>query len=150
MDTLVFDIETKNFFTDPGVGWNNFEALEISMVCVYSYSKNKYFSFDENELEKAAELFDSGNILVGFSSNRYDIPVLDAHFKKLGCVSGVNPVRGRAPRGARSTRLLARAASKRGQNKDSVVLLALLKFTLITSPVLAFGTKSSLLSRYKS
>src|SRR3989338_10851421 len=133
MDTLVFDIETKNFFTDPGVGWNNFEALEISMVCVYSYSKNKYFSFDENELEKAAELFDSGNILVGFSSNRYDIPVLDAHFKKLGCVSGVNPVRGRAPRGARSTRLLARAASNGINlwNKERIDLLEEIEMALV-------------------
>lgn len=83
MDTLVFDIETKNFFTDPEVGWNNFDALQVSMVCVYSYAKNKYFSFYENEMDKAAELFDSGSLLVGFSINRYDIPVLDAHFGKL-------------------------------------------------------------------
>ncbi len=83
MDTLVFDIETKNFFTDPGVGWNNFDALEVSMVCVYSYSKDKYFSFGENELAEAAELFDSGSLLVGFSINSYDIPVLNVHFGKL-------------------------------------------------------------------
>ena len=87
MDTLVFDIETKNFFTDPGVGWNNFDALEISMVCVYSYAKNKYFSFNENQLAEAAALFDSGSVLVGFSSNRYDIPVLEAHFGRLPRVS---------------------------------------------------------------
>ncbi len=83
MDTLVFDIETKNFFTDPEVGWNNFNALQISMVCVYSYARDKYFSFDENHLAEAAALFDSGSLLVGFSSNRYDIPVLDVHFGKL-------------------------------------------------------------------
>lgn len=83
MDTLVFDIETKNFFTDPGVGWNNFDALEISMVCVYSYAKDKYFSFNEYQLADAAALFDSGSVLVGFSSNRYDIPVLEAHFGRL-------------------------------------------------------------------
>lgn len=83
LDTLVFDIETKNFFTDPEVGWNNFEALEVSMVCAYSYSKDKYFSFYENELDKAAEFFDSGSTLVGFSINRYDIPVLDVHFGRL-------------------------------------------------------------------
>ena len=87
LDTLVFDIETKNFFTDPGVGWNNFEALEVSMVCVYSYAKDKYFSFNEHHLADAAKLFDSGSLLVGFSSNRYDIPVLEAHFGRL---PGVN------------------------------------------------------------
>lgn len=83
MDTIVFDIETKNFFTDPEVGWNNFDALRISMVCAYSYAKDKYFSFYENEMDKAAEFFDSGSLLVGFSINRYDIPVLDAHFSRI-------------------------------------------------------------------
>ncbi len=83
MDTIVFDIETKNFFSDPGVGRNNFEALQISVVGAYSYLQEKYFCFDERELEGAAELFQTAALLVGFSINRYDIPVLDSHFKKL-------------------------------------------------------------------
>lgn len=86
MDTLVFDIETKNFFTDPGVGWNNFDALEISMLCVYSYAKDRYFSFNEHQLAEAAKLFDSASVLVGFSSNSYDIPVLSAHFGRIAAV----------------------------------------------------------------
>lgn len=90
MDTLVFDIETKNFFTDPDVGWNNFEALRISAVGAYSYLRDEYFCFDEFELEKAAELFASSALLVGFSSNRYDIPVLNVHFQRLGGLSAVN------------------------------------------------------------
>lgn len=83
MDTLVFDIETKNFFTDPEVGWNNFEALKISVVGVYSYAQNKYFVFDENEIEGLGELFRSAERIVGFSMNRYDVPVLQAHFLAL-------------------------------------------------------------------
>lgn len=89
MDTLVFDIETKNFFTDPGVGWNNFEALQISAVGIYSYRWDKYFCFDEFELDKVAELFDVSSLLVGFSINRYDIPVLNAHFQKI---EGISPI----------------------------------------------------------
>ncbi len=90
MDTLVFDIETKNFFTDPEVGWNNFEALKISAVGVYSYLQDKYFCFDEFELEKAAELFAASSLLIGFSINRYDIPVLNVHFLRIGGVSAVD------------------------------------------------------------
>ncbi|RJQ28912.1 hypothetical protein C4571_02635 [Candidatus Parcubacteria bacterium] len=82
-DTLVFDIETQNFFTDPGVGWDNFEALKISVVGVYSYDQDKYFCFEEAELGKAAELFSTSNRLVGFSINRYDVPVLNIHFRRL-------------------------------------------------------------------
>jgi len=75
MDTLVFDIETKNFFTDPGVGRDNFGALEISVVGVYSYA--------EDELEKLAELFREAERIIGFSINRYDVPVLNLYFQKL-------------------------------------------------------------------
>lgn len=81
MDTLVFDIETQNFFTDPGVGWNNFGALKISAVGVYSYIQDKYFAFEEHEMEKMAELFHGATRIVGFSSNRYDIPVLNLYFQ---------------------------------------------------------------------
>lgn len=83
MDTIVFDIETQNFFTDPGVGWDNFAALKISVVGVYSYLRDKYFCFEESEMEKLAELFDSARRVVGFSMNRYDVPVLNLYFQKL-------------------------------------------------------------------
>lgn len=79
-DTLVFDIETKNFFTDPEVGWNNFAALKISVVGVYSYLKDAYFCFEEQEMPKLAELVRDTKRLVGFSINRYDVPVLANYF----------------------------------------------------------------------
>lgn len=90
MDTLVFDIETKNFFTDAGVGWNNFPALRISVVGVYSYLKDEYFCFEENEMDKLAELFRRAGKLVGFASNRYDIPVLNLYFQKMAARAELN------------------------------------------------------------
>jgi DEAD/DEAH box helicase domain-containing protein len=83
MDTLVFDVETSNFFTDPGVGWNNFDALHVSTVGVYSYAESRYACFDEPELPALAEMMRNARLLVGFSINRYDIPVLQAHFDRL-------------------------------------------------------------------
>jgi len=82
-DTLVFDIETQNFFTDPGVGWNNFGALKISVVGVYSYEQDKYAAYEEDQMEELAELFLPARTLVGFASNRYDVPVLNLYFRKL-------------------------------------------------------------------
>lgn len=82
-DTIVFDIETQNFFTDPGVGWDNFEALKISAVGVYSYKKDQYFCFAENELKNLVDIFKESNRLVGFSINRYDVPVLNIHFQRM-------------------------------------------------------------------
>jgi len=82
-DTLVFDIETQNFFTDLDVGWNNFPALKISVVGIYSYAKDAFFCFEEHETEQMAELFRGASRLVGFASNRYDIPVLNLYFQKM-------------------------------------------------------------------
>jgi DEAD/DEAH box helicase domain-containing protein len=83
MDTLVFDIETQNFFTDPEVGWDNFAALKISVMSVYSYAQDRYLMFEERELPQAAPLFRESGLLVGFSSNRYDVPVLNLYFQRL-------------------------------------------------------------------
>jgi DEAD/DEAH box helicase domain-containing protein len=83
VDTLVFDIETSNFFTDPEVGWNNFGALKISVVGIYSYMEDKYFCFEESEMDKIAAMFAKAKELVGFSMNHYDIPVLSAYFSKI-------------------------------------------------------------------
>ncbi|MEK7193210.1 MAG: ribonuclease H-like domain-containing protein [Patescibacteria group bacterium] len=90
MDTLVFDIETQNFFTDPDVGWNNYDALKISVVGVYSYEKDQYLAFDEFEMEALASLFRNASQLVGFSMNRYDIPVLHRYFQALQDVNGLD------------------------------------------------------------
>ncbi len=90
MDTIVFDIETKNFFTDQGVGWNNFPELKISVVGAYSYQKDEYYCFDEHELDKLAGLFRGAGKLVGFASNRYDIPVLNLHFQKVRTAADLN------------------------------------------------------------
>lgn len=91
MDTLVFDIETQNFFTDPGVGRDNFAALKISVVGVYSYAQDTYFAFEEQEMAALAALFNGAKRIVGFSMNRYDVPVLQNYFHKLrGVVHGPN------------------------------------------------------------
>ena len=83
MDTIVFDIETQNFFTDPGVGRDNFPALKISVVGAYSYAQDKYFIFEENQMGELMALFRGAERIVGFSSNRYDIPVLNLYFERF-------------------------------------------------------------------
>jgi DEAD/DEAH box helicase domain-containing protein len=89
-DTIVFDIETQNFFTDKGVGWNNFKALKISVVALYSYHQDKYFCFGEKELNQSYEYFLKSKYLVGFSINRYDIPVLNIYFQKMNIEKPIN------------------------------------------------------------
>lgn len=78
-DKLVIDIETKNTFEDVG-GQENIEKLEASFVGVYSYNQDKYFSFWEGEWEKLAPLLQDAALVIGFSINRFDLPVLAKYF----------------------------------------------------------------------
>lgn len=78
MNPLVLDIETKNTFFD--VGRDNLHKLEVSLVGLYSYKDDKYFSFGEHNLKEAGKMLKDSSLLVGFSISRFDIPVLDRHF----------------------------------------------------------------------
>ncbi|MEK7464541.1 MAG: ribonuclease H-like domain-containing protein [Patescibacteria group bacterium] len=79
MDKIVFDIETKNSFADVG-GDKNLRQLEVSVVGAYSYNEDKYFCFDENQLDELGKLFKTASLVIGFSSKRFDIPVLEKYF----------------------------------------------------------------------
>ncbi len=83
---IVFDIETKNTFADVG-GDQNIDKLEVSVVGVYSYDKDEYICFDENELDELGRFLKSASPLIGFSSKRFDVPVLEKYFDfKLSAV----------------------------------------------------------------
>lgn len=79
MDTLVIDIETKNAFADVG-GQQYVERLEASFVGIYSYNKNEYLSFFENDFKALGKLLQTAGLVIGFSINRFDIPVMKKYF----------------------------------------------------------------------
>ena len=79
-DKLVFDIETKNTFADVG-GQENIDKLEVSVVGVYSYNNDAYYSFDEHEMDKLENMMKNAYLIIGFASKRFDVPVLLKYFK---------------------------------------------------------------------
>ena len=78
-DVLVIDIETKNTFFDVG-GQDNISKLEMSLTVAYSYNQDKYLSFWEKDLSELNRLMKEAGLVVGFSINRFDLPVLDKYF----------------------------------------------------------------------
>lgn len=78
-DVLVFDIETKNTFFDVG-GQDNISKLEMSLTVVYSYNLGEYISFWEKDLPELNKIMKEAGLVVGFSINRFDLPVLDKYF----------------------------------------------------------------------
>lgn len=78
-DKLVIDIETKNTFADVG-GKENLKNLDASLICVYSYLQNKFLSFREEKFQEFGPMLQNAGLVVGFSINRFDLPVLNKYY----------------------------------------------------------------------
>ena len=51
LNDYVIDLETKYSFDEVG-GRENFAALGVSYIGLYSYAEDNFFGFRENEMEK--------------------------------------------------------------------------------------------------
>ncbi|MBT3181542.1 MAG: hypothetical protein HN337_03420 [Deltaproteobacteria bacterium] len=75
---IVFDIETKNAFSDVG-GRDNFKKLGISVLGAYDYQNEDFIIYEESELGKFSERLQGNPLLVGFNSRRFDVPILQEY-----------------------------------------------------------------------
>lgn len=78
MRKLVFDIETKNLFEE--VGKADPALLDISIVCVWDSETDQYTSYLEEELPKLWPLIEKTEMLIGYNSDHFDIPLLDKYY----------------------------------------------------------------------
>ncbi|MDD3003250.1 MAG: ribonuclease H-like domain-containing protein [Candidatus Shapirobacteria bacterium] len=78
MNYLVFDTETKNTFQD--VGSNNAVDLDISVISIYDSQENKISSFLEKDFSKMWPLFEKADVIVGYNSEHFDIPLLNKYY----------------------------------------------------------------------
>ena len=78
MRKIVFDIETRNIFDD--VGKADPALLDISIVGVYDYETDKYTSYLVEELPKLWPLIEQAELLIGFNSDHFDIPLLNKYY----------------------------------------------------------------------
>jgi DEAD/DEAH box helicase domain-containing protein len=75
---VVFDIETKNSFSDVG-GRDLAEKLDISIVGTYDYGTDEFKVYEEGEFGELAERLSRKPLLVGFNSRKFDTPILQKH-----------------------------------------------------------------------
>ncbi len=78
MRKIVFDIETKNFFSD--VGKNDPALLDIALVAIYDSETDSYSSYVEEELVKLWSIIERADMLIGFNSDHFDIPLLNKYY----------------------------------------------------------------------
>ena len=79
MRKIVFGIETKNTFHD--VKSNDAVALDLSIVCIYDSLNNEYSSFLEEELYKLWSIIEQADMLIGYNSDYFDIPLLNKYYQ---------------------------------------------------------------------
>ena len=81
-DTLVIDFETKHSFAEVG-GEANIRNLGISVAGVYSYARDEFFAYVENELFRMEEMLAETDHIVGFNIKYFDLPVLEPYLSKV-------------------------------------------------------------------
>ncbi|HET8581063.1 MAG TPA: ribonuclease H-like domain-containing protein [Candidatus Paceibacterota bacterium] len=121
---ITFDIETRNQFSD--VGSSDPAALDISLVGVHDSGTGEYTSYLLEELPLLWKLIEETDILVGYNSDHFDIPLLNKYYpgdltriKSIDIMKEIQAVLGRR------LRLDAVAEGTLGANKSGNGLEAL-------------------------
>lgn len=78
MRKIIFDIETKNTFQQ--VGSNNVVDLDLSLIAIYDSVDDQYYSYLENELNRLWPKLEQADMLVGYNSDHFDIPLLNKYY----------------------------------------------------------------------
>lgn len=78
MRKIIFDIETKNTFQE--VGKSDPVFLDLSVVCVYDSETDEYKTYTEEELYALWPLLEKADMLIGYNSDHFDIPILNKYY----------------------------------------------------------------------
>lgn len=77
MRKIVLDIETKNMFED--VGKADPALLDLAVVGIYDSGTDRYETYLEGDLPKLWPILEQTDLIVGFNSDHFDIPLLNKY-----------------------------------------------------------------------
>jgi DNA polymerase elongation subunit (family B) len=78
MRVLTFDIETSNIL--PPTSRNDLTQLDLSVVGVHDSETGEYSSYSQEELPKLWPIIEKTDVLVGYNSDAFDIPILNKYY----------------------------------------------------------------------
>ena len=78
MRKIVFDIETKNFFHE--VGSSDPRDLDLALIAIHDSETDTYSSFLDTELGDLWPILERADMIIGFNSEHFDIPLLDKYY----------------------------------------------------------------------
>src|SRR3989337_1264143 len=73
MRKITFDIETKNFY-------NDINKINLALVGIYDSLTDSYSSYLEEDLPKLWPILENSDMLIGFNSDHFDIPILNKYY----------------------------------------------------------------------
>src|SRR4030066_2550848 len=73
MRKIVFDIETKNCLSEV-------EKIDLALVAIHDSLTDSYSSYLEEELVKLWPILEHADMLIGFNSDHFDIPILNKYY----------------------------------------------------------------------
>jgi len=121
MRAITFDIES---ISDSVVrGHVDVSEQELTVVAIHDSDTGEYSSYFKEELHNLWPILERADMLIGFNSNSFDIPLLNryypgdlSHMRSLDLLSEVQKVLGRRIR----LQALAEATLGRGKSGDGV------------------------------
>jgi DEAD/DEAH box helicase domain-containing protein len=76
MKRITFDIETEGDFGSNG----DFSNLEVTVVGIHDSETGKLEGFFKEDLSKLWPVLESADIIVGYNSDHFDIPILNKYY----------------------------------------------------------------------
>jgi DEAD/DEAH box helicase domain-containing protein len=76
MRVVTFDIETANWLSE-GSGMAD---LNIAIACIHDSETDSYSSYLESELPKLWPILERTDMLVGYNSDHFDVPLLNKYY----------------------------------------------------------------------
>jgi DEAD/DEAH box helicase domain-containing protein len=77
MRIVTFDIETSGAF---GSGARAYDNIELTICCIHDSETNSYDSFLKEDLPRLWKIFEHTDLLVGYNSDHFDIPILNKYY----------------------------------------------------------------------
>lgn len=78
MRKITFDIETQNTFEEAGS--SDPADLSISLLVIHDSKSDTYTTFYENTLQTLWPIIEEADMLIGFNSDHFDIPLLNKYY----------------------------------------------------------------------
>lgn len=78
MREITFDIETTNLI--PAFDRQNMTRMDLAVVAIHDSETGEFSSYDKSELPKLWPIIEKADVLIGYNSDSFDIPLLNHYY----------------------------------------------------------------------